>query len=220
MPVTQIEVTPAWTNYVDLTNDVKPYLQIPTASNPADAELQGIIDMSCTWVQNYLGRAIAPTQFFRRFSGWSGLNGAYINLPYYPVLSVVSVVEYWGLSGPHTLTEQTPTNQGGQDVYQMDYLRGTVIRTFMGLVQRPWFPGSRNIEITWTAGYNPVPADIRIATLQLIAHWWHQTQQVSRTAPLPAGAIGSGGEPVAGMFAGVPPETERLLSPYAQMGIG
>lgn len=220
MSVTQFETTPVWANYVDMNNDVKPYLQIPVGSVASDTILQGIIDMSCTWVQNYLGRPIAETEFFRRFSGWSGLSGACINLPYYPVLQVVSVVEYWGSSGPHVLAEQTPQQQGTQDVYQMDYLRGTVIRAFMGLVQRPWFPGSRNIEITWKAGYNPVPPDIKFATLQMIKHWWAQTQQASRSFPMPAGARQEDELPMTGMFAGVPPEVERLLSPYVQMGIG
>jgi hypothetical protein len=202
-----------------LTNDVKPYLQFPVGSSASDTMLQLIIDMSCTWVQNYLGRPIAETEFFRRFSGFSGYTGAYIGLPYSPVTKVISVVEYWGSSGPHTLTEQTPANQGGQDVYQVDWLRGTIIRTFTGLVQRPWFVGSRNIEITWKAGYNPVPADIKVATLKLIKHWWTHEQQASRTAPMPAGG-GHDEMPMTGMFAGIPPETERLLSPYVQMGIG
>lgn len=219
MSFTQIEVTPQWANYLDLDNDVKPYLQIPAASTASDVLLQGILEMSCTWVQNYLGRAVAPTQFFRRFSGWVGIQGAYIMLPYYPVLQMISVIEYWGQSGAHTLTEQTPANQGGSDMYTMDYLRGVVIRSFRGLVARPWFPGLRNVEITWIAGYNPVPADIRFATLQLIAHWWRQTQQASRTFPAPAGAL-QPEEPVQGMFGGVPPETERLLVPYVQQGLG
>jgi hypothetical protein len=219
MPVTQIETTPVWANFLDLANDVKPYLQFPASSVTSDVQLQTVVDMCCTWVQNYLGRPIAPTEFFRRFSGWSGLNGAYINLPYCPVLSMVSVVEYRGTSGPFLLTEQTPSHQvGGQEVYQMDYLRGTVIRTFMGLVQRPWFPGSRNIEITWVAGYNPVPPDIRVAALELVGHWWRNTQQASRSGPMPTGYDPE--NPAAGMFAAIPHRVEALLSQYSRQGLG
>lgn len=222
MGTTQIEVTPAWASYLDLQQDVKPYLQIPATNTGADAQLQMLTDTACTWVQNYLGRPIAPLEVFRRFNGWTGLNGAYINLPYYPVLSVTSVVEYWGVSGPHTLTEQIPSNQGGQDVFQMDYLRGIVIRTFTGLVQRPWFPGSRNIEITWVAGYNPVPADIRHATLRTIKSMFDQEQQAARLAPggpMPAG-MDREDQAGAGIYAGVPEEVERFLQPYVQIGIG
>lgn len=217
MPVTQFETPPAWGNYVDLVNDVKPFLQIPAgAPSASDVQLQSIIDMACTWVQNYLGRPIAETEFFRRFSG---TNASYISLPYYPVTQIVSVVEYWGSSGPHTLAEQTPANQGTQDVYQLDYLHGTLIRAFMGLIQRPFFPGSRNIEVTWKAGYNPVPADIRHATLKLIKCTWNEEQQASRSVPVPLG--GTREEmPMTGMFAGIPADVERLLSPYVQQGIG
>ncbi len=223
MSVTQIETPPVWGNYVDLNSDVKPYLQIPVASVASDVELQLIIDGTCYWVQNYLGRPIAPTEFFRRFSGYwgTGNGGAYVSLPYYPVTQMVSVIEYWGTSGPHTLTEQTPTNQGGQDVYSMDYLRGYVIRAFDGLVARPFFPGLRNIEVTWWAGYNPIPPDIKLATLKLIKHYWTSEQQASRTAPVPAGTSGYREElPVDGMFVGIPPDIERTFAQYIQQGMG
>ena len=105
MSITPFETTPHWENYVDLPNDVKPYLQIPAGSSTSDVILQGIVDMSCTWVQNYLGRPIAPTEVFRRFSGYTGLNGSYINLPYYPILGTPTVVEYWGLNSGSTLTD-------------------------------------------------------------------------------------------------------------------
>ena len=221
MSVTQIETTPDWQSYLDLDNDVKPFLQIPVGSVVSDVVLQGIIDMACTWVQNYLGRPIARTEFFRRFSGYfgTGNGGAYISLPYYPVLQMVSVVEYWGTSGPHTLTEQTPANQGGQDVYSMDYLHGYVIRAFMGLVARPFFPGLRNVEVTWFAGYNPVPADIRYATLKMIKHVWNSDQQASRSFPQPAGAR-EDEIPQAGPFAGIWADVKPYLAPYEQQGIG
>lgn len=219
MSVTNQELTPQWETYLDLQNDVKPYLQFPTGSSTSDVRLQLIVDFACQWVQNYLGRPVAPTEFFRRFSGWTGLQGAFLNLPYYPVIQMVSVVEYWGANGPHTLTEQTPANQSANDVYQMDYLRGTVIRAFRGLMQRPWFPGSRNIEITWVAGYNPIPADLKIATLELIAHWWRNTQQASRSNA-PAGMAEYDSDVGPGMWAGVPHRVTALLSPYSQQAIG
>lgn len=217
------QVTPQWQNYVDLTNDVKPFLQFPVGSNPADAQLQMFIDMACTWVQTYLGRPVAPTTIFRRFSGWSGLNGAFITLPYYPVLQIVSLVEWWGLNGEHSLVYQTPANQGGpgQEMYQVDWINGILVRTYQGLIQRPFFPGTGNVECEWMAGYNPVPADLKFATLKLIKHAWNCEQQASRPAagPVPVGSVGEH-LPSAGIFAGLPPEIEHYLSPYVQQGIG
>lgn len=215
------EVTPQWQNYVDLNSDVKPYLQIGSGANPADAQLQAVTDLACTHIQNYLGRPVAATTFFRRFSGYSGFSGSMILLPYAPVIGSPTVVEYWGTSGAHTLVEQTPAAQGGtgQEMFTLDPLRGILVRSFTGLIARPFFPGLRNVEVTWVAGYEPVPADLRYATLRLIKHVWNADQQASRTFPLPAGAREEE-TPVTGWFGGLPPDVERYLSQYAQVGIG
>jgi hypothetical protein len=213
------EVSPSWATYLDLANDTKPYLQFPSTDTASDVKLQLVVDMACQWVQEYLGRPIPPTTFFRRFSGWHGLNGAYLTLPYYPIISVSSVVEYWGASGAHTLTEQIPSNQGAQDVYQLKPLQGLLIRTFTGLVQRPWFPGSNNVEVTWVAGYNPIPATVRVATLELVAYWWRNTQQSSRSFTArsdydePEGATSA-------LWPAVPNRVTLLLEPYVQQGMG
>lgn len=217
---TQIETVPQWQTYLDRDEDVKPYLNMQPGKIADDSKIQMYVDMACQWVQNYLGRPIAPTEFFRRFSGYwaTGNGGAQINLPYYPVLSVASVVEYWGSSGPHTLVEQTPQAQGTQDVYAMDYIHGYVIRAFMGLVPRPFFPGLRNVEITWTAGYNPLPADIKIATLELVQYYWRNTQEAPRTSTLQADEYGSQG--LGSLWPAIPNRVTTLLEPYVQLGIG
>ena len=209
-----------YANYVDLDEDVKTWLQINPIVTANDTRLQLLIDTACQWVQNYLGRPVGPTTYDRRFNGWTGWNGAYIELPYYPILEIVSVTEWWGVSGPHVLTEQTPENQSGQDVYQVDYQRGQLIRAFPGLVQRPWFPGSRNIEVTWTAGYNPVPADIKMATLEYINHWWRNTQQQSGNRGGGANVDYDPEEQGSGLWQGVPFRITELLDPYLHVGIG
>lgn len=181
MTFPQIETTPQWQNYLDLNNDVKPYLQFPTGAAPTDAQMQDVIDAACWWAQDTLGRPLAPTQFARRFDGYSGFGGSRIDLPYYPVLGVPTVTEYWGSSGPHVLTLQTPEAQGGSDMYQLDAIRGIITRSFLGLMQRPFFPGLKNVEVTWTAGFNPIPRHWLLATKELVKWWWSNTQQASRS---------------------------------------
>jgi hypothetical protein len=213
----QLEVTPPWSSYLDLENDVKPWLQDNTINEAAqNAKLEMVIDDVCVWIQSYLGRPIAPTTFTRRFSGWSGWNGAVIALPYYPVLATPKVVEWWGTSGPHELIEQTPEVQGGGEMFQLVPLTGQIVRSFQGLVQRPFFPGLRNIEVQWEAGYNPVPPDIKMATLRQIAHEWRKEQQASRSAPAPAGAEPEYGGPMMGLH----PDVKARISPYLQQSIG
>lgn len=214
-----LETSPAWGNYLDLQDDVKPYLQFSVLDSQRDMVLQATTDAACSWIQRYLGRPIAPTWFFRRFSGWSRFTGSIITLPYYPILQIQSVVEYWGANGPHTLTLQTPENQTGNDMYQVDALTGLLTRTFMGLIQRPWFPGNNNIEVTWQAGYNPVPAEVRLATLELIAYWWRNTQQASRSTIQPRGAdydtMTSND-----LWPAVPNRITTWLQPFVQVGLG
>lgn len=223
MPTPTQETSPAWTNFIDLANDAKPYLQMPAGANPADAQLQGIIDMACWWAQDYLARPIAPTTFFRRFNGWTGLNGAYIMLPYSPILQVLSVVEYRGSSGAYPLSEQIPSNNGSsQDVFQVAHLTGTIIRTFTGLIQRPWFEGSRNIEIEWVAGFNPIPPTFRIGALELVKYWWNNTQQSSRSAVRPAGGGDYGGmiDGPGSLWPAVPNRVAEMFQPYLTVGLG
>lgn len=176
-----------WGNYLDLNHDVTPYLQIPDGALTTERSytLQLVCDYVCQLSQQMKGGPIAPTTFFGRFDGWSGFNGAYIMLPFYPVLNVARVAEWWGTSGPNLLSEQTPSNQVWG--FNLDARTGMLTRVFPGLVQMPWFPGARSIEVTWTAGYNPVPAMFKLPALEIIAEWWRETQQSSRSGPMPKG---------------------------------
>lgn len=205
--------------YLSVVDDVKPWLQIPEGDYSKDQSIQLITDMACTWCTNYIGRPIDPTRYDRRFDGWSSFMGAYIMLPWYPVLEVVSCIEYWGIAGPHVLVESTPTDQ--VDGFQLVPNTGRMNRVFPGNVQKPWFPGSRNVEIVWISGFNPIPADIKVATLELIAHWYRNTQQMSGR---PSNTITAGQEfepsGETGMWAGIPYRVQALLTSYLSVGIG
>lgn len=178
--MTNPALTQTWATFIDMP-EVVTYLQMDSAPTDAAAiKLQRLIDGACSQAQVSANRPFAPTQYQMRFDGWGGFQGAYIMLPYFPVLSVDSVVEWWGTSGPHTLELQTPESQGTSEMFQVEPSTGRLIRTFMGLVPRPFFPGSRNIEVIWTAGFNPIPPDVWLATIDLIAYWWRMTQESPR----------------------------------------
>lgn len=208
-------LTQPFPNFLDLQAEVKPWLQIPASDVSRDANLQLITDMACEFASQYTQRPIAPTTYDRRFDGWANWNGAYVMLPFYPILEVVSVVEYWGTSGPNVLSESTPTNQ--IDGFQIVPQTGRINRVFPGNVQKPWFPGSRNVEIVWVAGYNPVPAQIRMATLELIAHWFRNTQQQSaraNTQIVPSSEYEPSPSTPGSMWSGIPFRVTSLLQPY------
>lgn len=219
--VPTMEVTPQFASYLDVQNDVRPWLEMGTTPEPKiDTKLQLVTSAICRRVQDYLGKPVAKTEFFQRLSGWPGNNGAVLMLPYYPVLEVLRVVEFRGTAGPYVLTEQTPENNAGNsETFQIEPLSGTLIRTFIANMQRPWFPGSKNIEVTWTAGYNPVPPDIKIATLEYIKKFWDSTQQASRSGGQSAAALGYQGQTTPST-AGLWGELARTLDMYEQQGMG
>ena len=215
--------TPQWGRMLDLSQDLKPYIQYPQGKTDQDTVLQLIADSASDLIQEYLGRPIAPTQFFRRFDGWAGWGGATIMLPYYPVIEVVSITETRGTSGQYVLTEQTPENQltqnqtgQGSNTYQLAPLTGRIVRTFPGLIQKPFFPGSRNIEVKWIAGYDPIPANLKIAALELARHWYRHTQE----EPTMAISMAQAQEDRSSAWPGVPNQVMMLLQPYRQQGIG
>jgi len=208
--------SPQWTTYLDVDLDVKSWLQmgdVPVAGE--ETKLKEVVDDVCWWLQDELGRPFAPTLFAKRFSVWSGNT---LMLPYYPIQSVQRVAEFWGVNGEHVLEEQTPEHQGSNEMFTIDPLRGYIVRSFQGLVPRPFFPGLRNIEVVWTAGYDPLPPPIRNATLKQIAHEWRKEQQASRGgAPQ---MVGEHGEVEPGLLPGMLPEVKARLNNYTQVGIG
>lgn len=209
--------SPTWKNYVDINADVKPYLQYPATDTARDVTLQYVIDFVCQESQRLLGKPVPATPFFFRFDGWSGWNGAYLMLPYYPILEVQAVTEWWGTSGPHVLTESTPENQ--VDGFQVSYRTGMLIRVYPGNIQKPWFPGSRSIEVTWTAGYNPIPAMYKVPALEIIAEWWRETQQASRSSVAPSGYQDIVND-TSDTYAGLPRRVREVFASQAQVGIG
>lgn len=204
-----------WETYLDL-DDVKSWLQFPeNAGDSYDKNLQRVVDMACEWVQNEINRPVAATTITERHDGWSG---EYIMLDYSPVLEIVSATEWQSSGGLIELPISTPENP--VDGIQVNPLTGRIMRTFQGYSwPRPFFPGSRNIEITYTAGYNPIPPSIWMATVELVKHWWANTQQASRNV------IRTGDyDPVEPdsdpLFAGVPYRVTALLAPYRLLVIG
>ena len=213
--MTELANSQTWTSYMDL-DDVKSWLQFPAnASTSQDANLQRIVDMACEWVQNEINRPVAATSYTERHDGWSG---EYIVLNYAPILQIVEATEYQSTGGPVPLPESTPDNP--VDGIQVNYLTGRIMRTFAGYSwPRPFFPGSRNIEVTYVAGYNPIPPSIWTATVELIAHWWRNTQQASRQV-LRTGDYDAGVPDSDPLWAGVPYRVQSLLAPYRLVVIG
>lgn len=201
--------------------EVKDYMQwsTPTAASERDVILQRYVDMACTRVQRYIGRPASSQEFKERHDGWSG---EYIMLKESPFLELVSCSEWQSSGGSISLPESTPENP--VDGIQIDYATGRIMRTFAGYSwPRPFFPGSRNIEVVYRAGYNPTPPDLWLATCELVVHWWRNTQQAAAKGF--GGAIGGnrGYDPEqeqAGLWQGLPYRISTILDDYRKISVG
>lgn len=195
--------------------EVKQWLRFPAnADTSRDANLQRIIDMACSKVQARINRPVGAQMCWERHDGWSG---EYIMLKESPFLSLISCVEWQSSGGAVTLVESTPENP--VDGIQINYATSRIMRTFAGYSwPRPFFPGSRNIEIVYEAGLNPVPGDIWMATAEWVSDWWRLTQQT------PAGrapSAGTGGDqPDTTMpYKGMPRWVEDMLVDWIKGGV-
>jgi hypothetical protein len=211
------DTTTQWATFLDLEADVKPWLQFADVPVPGeDAKLRMVVDDVCQWLQEELGRPLGPTTFAKRFSVF---NSNTLMLPYYPIVgSPIRVAEFWGVNGEHLLEEQTPEHQGSNEMYTVDPLRGYLVRSFQGLVARPWFPGVKNIEVVWQAGFDPLPATVRNAALKQVAHEWRKEQQASRGEQ--PRMMGEDGDIPPGLLPEMLPAVKARLSSFTQVGIG
>lgn len=208
-----------WGTFIDVDMDVVQYLQLPSVTTQQQYLLQLMTDAACQWAQEYLGRPLGPTSFFRRFDGMAGWGGVHIMLPYSPVLEIVSVTETRGSSGDFLLPESSVDYQ--VDGWDCTYQTGRLTRVFPGNIEKPWFPGHRNISVQWIGGVNPVPSHYKLATLELIAYWYRNSQQASG----PGAAVQSQyGEPQNqnGMtpWGGVPSRVELFFEQAIRIGMG
>lgn len=199
-----------YATYIDLT-EAKEWLRFTGTATTYDPNLQRIIDMACTQIQTHIGRPAAAQTFVERHDGWSG---EYIMLSQSPFLSLNYCKEWQSSGGLVLLPESTPANP--VDGIQIDYSTGRLMRTFAGYSwPRPFFPGSRNIEISYVAGFNPIPADIWMATIELIAHWWNMAQVGRGSA---RGQQES--DATDGLWQGMPNRIVNLINPYRLIAIG
>jgi hypothetical protein len=210
-PLTQ---PPDFANYLDL-DDLKAWMNM-SAITGRDAELTMLMDMASEGIQEYLQQPIAPTQITELIDGSAagGVNQSMITLKYYPLIVVSSVIEGRGTSGLFTLAEQTPTVTP-QDAYQVDYDHGRLVRIFGASTPRPWFPGSRNVEVVYRAGFQKVPNTIKLATLQYAKHLWQRWQNPRQGKP----GTSSNDDNAPDVMSGIPNDISAELARYKNVVI-
>ena len=203
--------------------DAKQHLRIPPANTAEDYGIQGFIYAADDVIRQECGE-IVPAHYDELHDG-GGFN---IYLRHRPVLSVENVEEGWGWYNYELDYQQVNTVPAASMwAYSIDAAEvGRISRRSAGNVNIPFVAGTKNIRVQYTAGRNAVPGAIRLAALELIAHWWQASQ-------LRSGGVNAGTQAydavegtaytrapdVMSVAYGVPYRILELLKPYRRQPI-
>ncbi len=197
--------------------DVKGYLRLPLSDTSYDAELTNLTFVATDQIEQYCNRPIVPKPMpIERHDGWVGDT---IELKYSPVTSVTYVYEYFA-GFLNNLSESTPSNP--IDGYQLEYQTGRLIRVFTNGFPRQWYPGSRNIEISYSVGLSPTPPILWQAARELVAHIFSQQEQINPSnVPKFTGGANSSDETETSpeLWQGLPYRIEAKIKPFRRRSI-
>jgi hypothetical protein len=150
-------------------------LNIPQTDTRQDDELQGYILAAAELARHHCGPFL-PETHTQFFDGGS----ARISPDWLPLLKVLSVTEYYGLSA-FAITEQPLGAQMDAFSFTADYSTGELTRRTFGGEAAYWARGAKNVKVVYQAGRaEDVPYSIRLGALELVRHLWQMTQQGGR----------------------------------------
>lgn len=155
----------------------------PTDSSSDDVNLQGFIYAATEVIEGRVGNVVQRTVKEYHTGG-----SPYLYVREKPIVSVTTIVENWGYYN-WTLTE-VDTNDIPQDnlfAYSVDNPdEGLIVRRSVGNIAIPFMGMGDllpdNITVTYVTGMQGTPWSIRLACLELIAHWWQASQQRTSAA--------------------------------------
>jgi hypothetical protein len=204
--------------------ELRAHLRFPNPSQPTtdDDALEGFILAATEVIENHVGKVVQ-----RQVQEYHDGGSIAIYLRQKPVISVVEIIENWGFYN-WILVDQPSTTVPAINLfaYSLDNpSQGRVTRRSTGNVAVPFmamgtaFPN--NIQVTYMAGRLVTPYAIRLATLELCAYWWQQSQQRQ---------YGNGGMssnfdslvaagPGTSYYAGVPYRILEILRPHKRAPI-
>lgn len=159
-------------------DEVRRHLRFPAADTADDASLQMHIDAADDVIRKECGEHVA-VQYEDYYDGGTKL----LFLIHRPVLSVELVEEGWGTANyvlDYVQVNSPPSQASSMFAYSIDNDEtGIISRRTAGNVNIPFVKGVANIHVLYTAGRQPIPPVIKLAEMELIAHWWQGSQQRS-----------------------------------------
>jgi hypothetical protein len=173
----QSYVRTGWAGIVSL-RAAKNHLNKKLDDTTDDDEILDWIDALTIAIEKEAG-PVVPRPYVETFDG----GRRRLFLTYTPVASITEVREVWGDADVRILTPETSGGPFGDNDYYVDLDTGEIERRNGGYPQS--FPfGMNNVRVSYRAGRVPIPANLRIATLELLAHHWRASQMsIGATRP-------------------------------------
>jgi hypothetical protein len=153
--------------------EVKAHLRMSQTDTTDDMALVGFISAVNDVIQTECDDVL-PKHFDEYYDGGS----PWIYLRHKPILSVEGVEEGWGWYNYELDFQQSNTvPAGSMFAYSIDSAEaGSVSRRSAGNVLIPFVPGVKNIHVWYTAGRHEIPGSLRLAALEIVAHWYQNGQ--------------------------------------------
>lgn len=174
----------------DLTNIsvVAPWLNV--TSDAEKAILSQLITSYSTWIQSWLSRNIPEQDYQDTFDG-TGSNRLF--MPQWPI-TYVSSVAIDGVSIPQA---ESATASGFRFSDTAIVLNGYKFSR-----------GDANVQIDYTAGYDPIPADLSRACVDMVAIHYRAKDRIG------VASKGLAGETIAYSLVDMPQQVKTILTQY------
>lgn len=172
--------------------EAKAHLNITTGNH--DGELQAMLTAAEAAIEERVG-PLGPVTITERLHG----TGYPVALRHYPIISLTSV---------------TPVGGAAYDTVALDLDETTGTLTFASGSSI----GAGRYDVVYVAGRASLPADLRMAVLELVRHFWDTQRGPTRRPGSTASDSASNTIPGAAYI--FPFRVEQLLAPHTQLAIG
>jgi hypothetical protein len=156
--------------------EVKDALLLPANDRIHDNALNELIEDVAPLIEEHTGPLLLQT-FTELFDGGNNIISL-SHRPNYgygtsPVLNILGVSEFRGPIEYPLAPVQNPV-YGGIYTYELDPRLGTITRRTAGGGVIAFYPGRNSIRVTYQAGQERVPRNVRRAAIETI-RWWYRT---------------------------------------------
>ncbi len=186
-------------------DEYKEAQSISSATN--DVRTEALIDSVSQLVKTYCGNSIVDYYTTPKVEvqtvEWAT---SLIQLDQSPINSIVTVEERADMGSSYVTLDSTE--------YYLDTSTDIVIRS-NGTTQAYWATGPGSVRVTYTAGYEYTPADLRLAVIDLVTYYLKDEHK--QHLSLGSAAMGNQGSSSQDKNVGFPDHIKRVLDFYKQI---